>query len=520
MRARAAETGSCRWILPGCLLLAGAIPLAADPAPGLLADLLTGAGRPAAIERIAEARDRRFLAPLIDLLGLTKNASEYQALLAAIETIGAPGVEPGKGAWEKLMLWYGGQSGQAVPPGYLEWKGELFARAADPRFREFFRPPATLRPEGIVWGGVAALDGIPPLIDSPLGGGDYLTGAEPVFGVSLNGDHRAYPLRILDAHEMANDVVGGVPVALAYCTLCGAGVLYRAERGGRRVIFGSSGLLYESNKLMFDRETKSLWNQLTGEPVLGTLAGGPALARLPLVLTSWGQWKRRHPETKVLGLDTGYARRYEPGAVYGEYFASPGTMFPVWRRSKLLPLKARVFALVVNGEAKAYPLEGLPEVVNDEVGGEPLVVVAEGRGAEFPEPWRSVVKAARPADLKAAAFRQALKRNPALADTAAGVLAAMPLAERQTAFGGVPQKLRDEAAVRALTGEVRAYRRGSVRFREGLADEAGVTWTLTEEALVSPAGERLARLPGHVAYWFGWFSFYPQTKVFRAAPAR
>lgn len=514
MRARAAKTGSCRWSLPGCLLLAGAVPLVADSAPGLLTDLLTGARRPAAIERIAEARDRRFLAPLIDLLGLTKNASEYQALLAAIETIGAPGVEPGKGAWEKLMLWYGGQSGQALPPGYLEWKGELFARAADPRFREFFRPPAKLRPEGIVWGGVAAMDGIPPLIDSPLGGGDYLTDAEPVFGVSLNGDHRAYPLRILDAHEMANDVVGGVPVALAYCTLCGAGVLYRAELAGRRVIFGSSGLLYESNKLMFDRETKSLWNQLTGEPVLGPLAGGPVVERLPLVLTSWGQWKRRHPETKVLGLDTGYARRYEPGAVYGEYFASPGTMFPVWRRSKLLPLKARVFALVVNGEAKAYPLEGLPGVVNDEVGGVPLVVVFEGRSAELPPEWRRAVKVTRAAELGAAEFRRALERDPGLAGSAGLILAAMKPAERQSAFRFVPKKLRDEAAVYALAGEVRAYRRGEIRFREDLTDDAGTAWTVTEDALVSPSG-RLERLPGHLAYWFGWFSFYPQTKLFR-----
>lgn len=498
--------------LPIAILVS--LPLLADPSAAILKELLAPETRLGAIARVSEARDQRFLAPLIDLLGITRNPTEYQSLLAAIETLGAPGVEPGRAAWEQLMVWYGRQSGVTPPPGYLEWKGELFARL-DPRFRQFFRPPVKLRVEEIVWGGVAAMDGIPPLIDSPLGDSAYLTPAEPVFGVSLNGDHRAYPLRILDAHEMANDRVGGVPVALAYCTLCGAGVLYRAQVGDQRAIFGSSGMLYQSNKLMFDRETGTLWNQITGEPVMGPLAGGPALERLPLVLTSWADWKRRHPDTKVLSLQTGYTRRYEPGSVYGEYFASAGTMFPVWRRSKALPMKARVFALVVNGESKAYPLEALPAIVNDELGGEPVVVVAEPRSAEFPEAWPRAVKAGRPAELKASAFRQAVKNDPALLATAADVLVGMKADERIAAFAAVPKNIRDEAAARSLLGEVRAFRRGLRTFREGLIDQDGVAWKLTEDALISPGGDRLQRLPGHLAFWFGWFSFYPATKLYR-----
>lgn len=102
---------------------------------------------------------------------------------------------------------------------------------------------------------------------------DYLSDHEPVFGVSINGDQRAYPLRILDWHEMANDVVGGRPVARAYCTLCGSGILYDATAAGQTYVFGSSGFLFRSNKLMYDRTTNTLWNRLTGEPVIGKLVG-------------------------------------------------------------------------------------------------------------------------------------------------------------------------------------------------------------------------------------------------------
>src|SRR6185369_7988742 len=134
-----------------------------------------------------------------------------------------------------------------------------------------------------------------------------LSGSERVFGVSVKGEARAYPLRILDWHEMVNDVVGGEPVTLSYCTLCGSGVLY-ATRGadGSARTFGTSGLLYRSNKLMVDRQTRTLWSNLTGEAVLGPLAAGPGgparLALLPVVVTTWQEWRARHPATTVLAL--------------------------------------------------------------------------------------------------------------------------------------------------------------------------------------------------------------------------
>ena len=104
---------------------------------------------------------------------------------------------------------------------------------------------------------------------------EYLLDTDLVFGIEINGDARAYPLRIMGWHEMVNDVIGGVPVALAYCTLCGSGILFDTQLEGtdEPLVFGSSGLLYRSNKLMFDRKTNSLWNQFSGEPVVGPLVG-------------------------------------------------------------------------------------------------------------------------------------------------------------------------------------------------------------------------------------------------------
>ena len=138
---------------------------------------------------------------------------------------------------------------------------------------------------------------------------------------------------------MFNDVVGGVPVALAYCTLCGSGILFETLVEGRSepFVFGSSGFLYRSNKLMYDRQTNSLWNQFLGRPVVGPLTGSGLEFKIrPVAITRWGDWRDRHPQTKVLSLETGYARDYRPGKPYGAYFASPELMFPAcWFRMRV-----------------------------------------------------------------------------------------------------------------------------------------------------------------------------------------
>jgi hypothetical protein len=232
------------------------------------------------------------------------------------------------------MLWQQAHPEVSAYQGYAGFLADLLA-GIDPQFRRFVRAgvPHAVRLEEIAWGGVA-VDGIPALDNPKMVAADaatYLNPDDLVFGVEINDDSRAYPLRILDWHEMANDVIGGVPVSLAYCTLCGAGILFEGRAAGRNrpFTFGSSGLLYRSNKLMYDRQTDTLWNQFTGRPAVGALVGsGIVLSPLPLALTSWTQWRERHPRTQVLALDTGFARDYRPGGAYGDYFAGPELMFP------------------------------------------------------------------------------------------------------------------------------------------------------------------------------------------------
>ncbi len=520
---------------------------------GLLVPDADTATRQRVIREIARAGDRRFIAPLVDQMRFVGSRDELLLIADTLKQLAgtaAPATD-----WAAMVVWVGERPELPAPPGYAGWKGELHA-AIDPRFRDFLREgvATTVRIEEVQWGGVR-VDGIPALVNPrmvPGRGAKWLDDRDPVFGVSVNGDHRAYPLRILDWHEMANDVVGGKPVALAYCTLCGSGVLYDATAGGRTFEFGSSGFLFRSNKLMFDRQTKTLWNHLTGDPVIGPLVGsGIRLARLPVVVTSWGEWKRQHPDTKVADIKTGHDRPYDAGAAYGGYFASPGTMFPVWQKGAALPEKARVFVLVLDGRAKAYALEALDRaggVLNDALAGRPLVVhFRDGVGrVALPQSWRSALAAlgrtpAPPAnELSLADARAVLARNAALVrDLSAEALLAMPTATRLPILDDftadvrhaplhgedlIDPRLRNEVASRGLIGDTRAYERGPHRFgprsRDALADERGRAWRVTEDALVGPDGERLARLPGHLAYWFGWFAFFPATELYGGEPAR
>jgi len=222
---------------------------------------------------------------------------------------------------------------------------------------------------------------------------------------------------------------------------------------GRTFVFGSSGFLFRSNKLMYDQQTKSLWHHMRGEPVVGPLAdSGIRLTPRPVVTTTWREWVRQHPRTVVLDIDTGHVRDYTPGRPYGTYYASPDTMFPVFPRSSRLATKDVVFVLRLDPDRKLYPLAGFDRepVVNDAVG--PTAVVLVGRSA---------------------------------------------------------------------TRTVRAYDRGGIRFRSGagpdelMEEGTGARWRIEEEALVSAHGDRrLARLAGHLAFWFGWFAFHPDTPVY------
>lgn len=443
--------------------------LTADEVSQLMTALLIGPDYQKAVDTILAANDPRFIAVFIELMranqiGLLQGAG-YQSHVAALEALSGQSFGDDWPAW---IEWYGAAD-LIPPPGFTSWKGEVLG-IIDPGFKEFLQDdfPSNIRIEEIQWGGVL-VDGIPALDNaamiSPLEAA-YLQPEEPVFGISINGDHRAYPLRILDWHEMANDVVGGVPVSLAYCTLCGAGIAFDGRAlNGDSYTFGSSGFLYRSNKLMYDRQTRTLWNQLTGEPVLGELVGsGIKLKYLPVVVTSWQSWSAQHPDTLVLDINTGYSRPYEPGAAYGAYFADDATMFPVWQRSSLLETKDRIYALQVEGIPIAYPLDILidEKVLNDTVGKTNVVLVA--------------------------------------------------------AQGDITVQS-DPSTIYNAGGEVRAYLRAQESFIPGpdagaVLDSAGRSWQVTEGALIGPDDEKAPRINGHLAYWFGWYAFFPNTVLY------
>lgn len=219
---------------------------------------------------------------------------------------------------------------------------------------------------------------------------------------------------------------------------------------------GTSGLLYRSNKLMYDRQTYTLWSNLTGEPVLGRLASSSVrLEMRPVSLTTWADWRRRHPDTTVVKLHDGHGARwgfdYRPGRADRR---RAGVSFPVWLASRALPPKEEVFGLVVGAHAKAYPVERIVKegIVNDQVGGDTVLLVADPGGAV-----------------------RAYRRSP--------------------------------------------HRFRASKIQNSIQDDSGRVWRLEEEALVPEGGQRegilpLPRLPGHVAFWFAWFAFHPKTEVY------
>jgi Protein of unknown function (DUF3179) len=176
-------------------------------------------------------------------------------------------------------------------PEYARFKGLIY-RSIDPAFESFFPPgvQSLIRLDEIDWGGVV-VNGIPPLDypkHVPVIQASYLGDSNIVFGISMNGESRAYPKRILAWHEMARDRIGGVELTVVYCTLCGTVIPYHSVIGGKLVRFGTSGLLYRSNKLMFDEATRSLWSTLEGKPVVGPLVdSGLTMTPGSVVTTTW-----------------------------------------------------------------------------------------------------------------------------------------------------------------------------------------------------------------------------------------
>ena len=339
-------------------------------------------------------------------------------------------------------------------PHYGNFKKQLFSQL-DPRFADYFDDsyPATIRLDEIRWGGVRR-DGIPPLVQPKMLKAEeavYLDDSNIVFGLEINGDARAYPKRILAWHEMFRDTVGEVPVAGVYCTLCGTVIIYDESMSGGRYDLGTSGMLYRSNKLMYDQATRSLWSTLKGQPVVGPLVGkGIVLPRHEVVTTTWGKWKSRHPDTQVLSLETGHQRDYDEGAAYAEYFATDDLMFKVPQMDSRLKNKDEILALRNDDASRTLAISAdfllANPVWHDEFDGQQLVVLTDETGAN------------------------------------------------------------------------RVYAAGDVRFEswnqtDTASDQSGTSWQVSESALTATDGRSLSRVPAHRAFWFGWYSAFPDTRL-------
>lgn len=206
-------------------------------------------------------------------------------------------------------------------------------------------------------------DGIPS-IDSPkfisVNNADYLKADDRVIGVEINGKARAYPIRILNWHEIVNDVHNGKPIAVTFCPLCGSGIVYDATFDGKAHKFGVSGLLYNSDVLLYDRETETLWSQILSKGISGKLLGSD-LDIIPSSHTSWKAWKEKYPDTEVLSTDTGKKRDYSRSP-YGGYDKGRETYFPVAFRSQKYHPKERVIGISLNGKHKVYPFNELAKL--------------------------------------------------------------------------------------------------------------------------------------------------------------
>ncbi len=221
-------------------------------------------------------------------------------------------------------------------------------------------------------------DGIPS-IDQPVfvsaNQAGYLKEQDRVLGLHRNGISKAYPISIMNWHEIVNDEIGGEAAVVTYCPLCGTGVAFSAHAGGKQLNFGVSGLLYNSDVLLYDRETESLWSQLLTRAVSGPMKD-TSLKLISLQHTTWADWLKRHPQTLLLSTDTGYSRDYKRDP-YAGYEDSNGIYFPVSHQDPRYHPKERVLGIEVNGQFKAYPFAELSQtdgLVHDQFNGKALSI--------------------------------------------------------------------------------------------------------------------------------------------------
>jgi Protein of unknown function (DUF3179) len=322
--------------------------------------------------------------------------------------------------------------------------------------------------------GGPAPDGIPPL-DHPRTtavrvASSHLTARDPVITVVVHGDARAYPLRILVWHEIANDVLGGEPILVTYCPLCNSAEAYDRRVHGRVLRFGTTGNLRGSNLVMWDRRTQSWWQQIGGEALVGTYAG-TRLRAIGAETLSWSEFKNRYPHGSVLSERTGFDRPYGTSPYAG--YDAPGSepIFSTLRSAHRLPALERVAAVTLAGRTIAVPFSALAHdpIAEASVGGRPVVVLYDRRVASVLDQRR---------------------------------IAGSREAGTTTAFG---------RRVAGRTLDFRATASGTFIDRQ-----TGSRWSLTARALSGPLrGKQLHPLEVDNRFWFAVAEFDPHVRVVR-----
>lgn len=334
-------------------------------------------------------------------------------------------------------------------------------------------PDPLVDPGQIISGGPPP-DGIPP-IDNPqfvsVGQADeWLADNEPVVFLENEGEVHAYPVQILMWHEIVNDTVGGLPVAVTYCPLCNSAVSYEREVAGRETTFGTSGRLFASALVMYDRETESLWTHFDGRAVVGVLTG-ETLEPIASPLLAWADFKAAHPEALVLDRDaTGFNRPYgsNPYTGYDDERTQP-FLFRGSVDERALA-KRRVVGIEIDGAARAFSLDfvaaGEANVTNTEVGDQPVVIF-----------WKSG---------QSSALEQA--------DIASG---------RDVGSTAVFSPIVD--------GETLTFTADGPVFRD---DQTGSVWDITGSASSGElAGTALEQIHHLDTFWFAWSTYQPDTDL-------
>ncbi len=260
------------------------------------------------------------------------------------------------------------------------------ARSAEPQEPNGFKLEPSLIPINEILKGGPARDGIPALDhpDHDAAGEASWGDDEFVVGVVRGKEARAYPLAILVWHELVNDELGGDPILVSYCPLCGTALVFDRRLQGRARKFGVSGLLYQSDLLMYDRETESLWSQIGANAVTGTLVG-QRLELLRSRIMTWKAWREAHAETTVLSKQTGYQRDYGR-APYEGYETSKRLYFPVKTDTRRHPKMPTLGLRIPNGPSRAYPGEEIARAggrVEDVFSGQRVLVTYDSKTRHF-----------------------------------------------------------------------------------------------------------------------------------------